>query len=71
MDLDRPAVGPEQRASPGHLIEQTSHGQSNRFGHPSANTIAELAPAAIYRTDLQGSSAVTIANQGYTVQSSR
>ena len=48
-----------------------SVGQSNRFGHPSANTIAQLAPAAVYRTDLYGSLEVTMWMDGYSAQRSR
>ena len=48
-----------------------SVGQSNRFGHPSAETLALLAPAAIYRTDLHGSLEVTMSKEGYSVQRSR
>jgi competence protein ComEC len=49
-----------------------SVGRSNRFGHPSSDTLASLAPAEIYRTDLHGSIELTVDREGrYRFERSR
>ncbi|MCL5110944.1 MAG: ComEC/Rec2 family competence protein [Chloroflexi bacterium] len=48
-----------------------SVGQRNRFGHPAASTLSLLAPAPVYRTDLQGTTVVTFGENGWTVQTAR
>ncbi|MHB1132088.1 MAG: ComEC/Rec2 family competence protein [Chloroflexota bacterium] len=46
-------------------------GQSNRFGHPAADTLSQLGSVPVYRTDLHGSLEVVLAPGGFSVATSR
>ncbi len=48
-----------------------SVGQSNRFGHPAAATLALLSPAQVHRTDLHGSIELLVGADGYQIRRSR
>ena len=48
-----------------------SVGASNRFGHPSASTLALLSPATVRRTDLDGTVEIDVGREGYRVSTAR
>ena len=48
-----------------------SVGASNRFGHPSAATLALLETASVHRTDLDGTVEVDVGADGYRISDSR
>ncbi|MHB1007154.1 MAG: ComEC/Rec2 family competence protein [Chloroflexota bacterium] len=48
-----------------------SVGASNRFGHPSASTLALLRSASVHRTDLDGTVEIEVGREGYRVSTTR
>ena len=48
-----------------------SVGRSNRFGHPSLETLAQLGSADVYRTDLDGTIEIVAGERDYRVERSR
>ena len=48
-----------------------SVGTGNGYGHPHPDTVADIAPVPLWRTDLHGSITVTLTPDGPSVESER